>query len=158
MFLQKTAPKNARNVVISTKINISLREKEKTVSLVLLPTQPQLNPKAIVAVSLILSTLCRYKYNSHLLYDFDSKIYARCLYLVYIFKKYFTKKSFNLGGERTLTQDDLRKMYRERTIREKQTYIAKVTRINGSLLSQFAHDKIDLCPAFFKRLQDYLTQ
>lgn len=60
MFLQKTAPKNARNVVISTKINISLREKEKTVSLVLLPTQPQLNPKAIVAVSLILSTLCRY--------------------------------------------------------------------------------------------------
>ena len=77
MFLQKTAPKNARNVVISTKINISLREKEKTVSLVLLPTQPQLNPKAVVAVSLILSTLCRYKYNSHLLYDFDSKIYAR---------------------------------------------------------------------------------
>ena len=60
MFLQKTAPKNARNVVISTKINISLREKEKTVSLVLLPTQPQLNPKAIVAASLILSTLCRY--------------------------------------------------------------------------------------------------
>ena len=86
------------------------------------------------------------------------EIYARCLYLVYIFKKYFSKKSFNLGGERTLTQDDLRKMYRERTIREKQTYIAKVTRINGSLLSQFAHDKIDLCPAFFKRLQDYLTQ
>lgn len=86
------------------------------------------------------------------------EIYARCLYLVYIFKKYFTKKSFNLGGERTLTQDDLRKMYRERTIREKQTYIAKVTRINGSLLSQFAHDKIDLCPACFKRLQNYLTQ
>ena len=28
MFLQKTAPKNAENVVISTKINISLREKE----------------------------------------------------------------------------------------------------------------------------------
>lgn len=60
MFLQKAAPKNARNVVISTKINISLREKEKTVSLVFLPTQPQLKPKAIVAVSLILSTLCRY--------------------------------------------------------------------------------------------------
>lgn len=77
---------------------------------------------------------------------------------MYIFKKYFSKKSFNLGGERTLTQDDLRKMYRERTIREKQTYIAKVTRINGSLLSQFAHDKIDLCPACFKRLQNYLTQ
>ena len=39
---------------------LSMREKEKTVSLVLLPTQPQLNPKAIVAASLILSTLCRY--------------------------------------------------------------------------------------------------
>ena len=80
-------------------------------------------------------------------------------YIWYIFlKNILLKKSFNLGGERTLTQDDLRKMYRERTIREKQTYIAKVTRINGSLLSQFAHDKIDLCPACFKRLQNYLTQ
>lgn len=135
---------------------LSMREKEKTVSLVLLPTQPQLNPKVIVAVSLILPTLCRYNINSHMWTTIE--IYARCLYLVYIFKKYFTKKSFNLGGERTLTQDDLRKMYRERTIREKQTYIAKVTRINGSLLSQFAHDKIDLCPACFKRLQNYLTQ
>lgn len=47
MFLQKTAPKNAENVVISTKINISLREKEKTVSLVPLPTQPQLIPKRL---------------------------------------------------------------------------------------------------------------
>lgn len=37
MFLQKTVPQNAKNAVISTKINISLREKEKTVSLVLLP-------------------------------------------------------------------------------------------------------------------------
>lgn len=83
-------------------------------------------------------------------------------HLVYIFKKLFYKKIlykklFNLGGERTLTQDELRKMYRERTIREKQTYIAKVTQINASFLSQFAHNKIDLCPAFFKRLQDYLT-
>lgn len=156
MFLQKTAPKNARNVVISTKINISLREKEKTVSLVLLPTQPQLNPKAIVAVSLILSTLCRY--NITPICELQSK-YMPDAYIWYIFlKNILLKKSFNLGGERTLTQDDLRKMYRERTIREKQTYIAKVTRINGSLLSQFAHDKIDLCPAFFKRLQDYLTQ
>lgn len=156
MFLQKTAPKNARNVVISTKINISLREKEKTVSLVLLPTQPQLNPKAIVAVSLILSTLCRY--NITPICELQSK-YMPDAYIWYIFlKNILLKKSFNLGGERTLTQDDLRKMYRERTIREKQTYIAKVTRINGSLLSQFAHDKIDLCPACFKRLQNYLTQ
>ena len=85
--------------------------------------------------------------------------YIWCIFFKdYFTKKYYTKKSFNLGGERTLTQDELRKMYRERTIREKQTYISKVTRINASFLSQFAHNKIDLCPACFKRLQDYLTQ
>lgn len=84
MFLQKTAPQNARNVVISTKINISLREKEKTVSLVLLPTQPQLNPKAIVAVSLILSTLCRYNITS--ICELQSK-YMPDAYIWYIFLK-----------------------------------------------------------------------
>ena len=84
MFLQKTAPKNARNVVISTKINISLREKEKTVSLVLLPTQPQLNPKAIVAASLILSTLCRY--NITPICELQSK-YMPDAYIWYIFLK-----------------------------------------------------------------------
>ena len=84
MFLQKTAPKNAENVVISTKINISLREKEKTVSLVLLPTQPQLNPKAIVAVSLILSTLCRY--NTTPICELQSK-YMPDAYIWYIFLK-----------------------------------------------------------------------
>ena len=84
MFLQKTAPKNAENVVISTKINISLREKEKTVSLVLLPTQPQLNPKAIVAVSLILSTLCRY--NITPICELQSK-YMPDDYICYIFLK-----------------------------------------------------------------------
>lgn len=68
---------------------LSMREKEKTVSLVPLPTQPQLNPKTIVAVSLILSTLCRY--NITPICELQSEIYARCLYLVYIFKKYFTK-------------------------------------------------------------------
>ena len=84
MFLQKTAPKNARNVVISTKINISLREKEKTVSLVPLPTQPQLNPKAIVAASLILSTLCRY--NITPICELQSK-YMPDAYIWYIFLK-----------------------------------------------------------------------
>ena len=90
MFLQKTAPKNARNVVISTKINISLREKEKTVSLVLLPTQPQLNPKAIVAVSLILSTLCRY--NITPICELQSK-YMPDAYIWYIFLKNILQKN-----------------------------------------------------------------
>ena len=89
MFLQKTAPKNVRNVVISTKINISLREKEKTVSLVILPTQPQLNPKAIVAVSLILPTLCRY--NITLICELRSKYmpdgYIWCIFLKNILLK-----------------------------------------------------------------------
>ena len=101
MFLQKTAPKNARNVVISTKINISLREKEKTVSLVLLPTQPQLNPKAIVAVSLILSTLCRY--NITPICELQSKYMPDITIWCIFFKNYFTKKYYTknhlIGGD-----------------------------------------------------------
>ena len=101
MFLQKTAPKNARNVVISTKINISLREKEKTVSLVLLPTQPQLNPKAIVAVSLILSTLCRYNITPicKLRSKYMPDITIWCIFFKnYITKKYYTKNHL-IGGD-----------------------------------------------------------
>lgn len=85
--------------------------------------------------------------------------YIWCIFFKdYFTKKYYTKNHLISEVKEYLTQDELRKMYRERTIREKQTYIAKVTRINASFLSQFAHDKIDLCPACFKRLQDYLTQ
>ena len=94
MFLQKTVPKNARNAVISTKINISLREKEKNVSLVFLPTQPQLKPKAIVAVSLILSTLCRYNITPicELRLKYMPDVYIWCIFLNnYFTKKYFTK-------------------------------------------------------------------
>lgn len=63
---------------------LSMREKEKTVSLVLLPTQLQLNPKAIVAVSLILSTLCRY--NITPICELQSK-YMSDAYIWYIFLK-----------------------------------------------------------------------
>ena len=63
---------------------LSMREKEKTVSLVLLPTQPQLNPKTIVAVSLILSTLCRY--NITPICELQSK-YMPDAYIWYIFLK-----------------------------------------------------------------------
>lgn len=63
---------------------LSMREKEKTVSLVLLPTQPQLNPKAIVAASLILSTLCRY--NITPICELQSK-YMLDAYIWYIFLK-----------------------------------------------------------------------
>lgn len=69
---------------------LSMREKEKTVSLVLLPTQPQLNPKAIVAVSLILSTLCRY--NITPICKLRSK-YMPDAYIWYIFLKNILQKN-----------------------------------------------------------------
>ncbi|WP_207718530.1 hypothetical protein, partial [Blautia wexlerae] len=71
-------------VILRASEYLSMREKEKTVSLVLLPTQPQLNPKAIVAVSLILSTLCRY--NTTPICELQSK-YMPDAYIWYIFLK-----------------------------------------------------------------------
>lgn len=80
---------------------LSMREKEKTVSLVLLPTQPQLNPKAIVAVSLILSTLCRY--NITPICKLRSKYMPDITIWCIFFKNYFTKKYYTknhlIGGD-----------------------------------------------------------
>jgi len=82
---------------------LSMREKEKTVSLVFLPTQPQLNPKAIVAASLILST---YVVINIILICYTISIrkympdsYVWCIF----FKNYFTKKYYTknhlIGGD-----------------------------------------------------------
>jgi hypothetical protein len=57
-----------------------------------------------------------------------------------------------------ITQEELRTLYKERVAREKQTYIAKVTGISGSLLSQFKSSKIDLYPHLFKKLEEYLME
>ena len=56
-----------------------------------------------------------------------------------------------------MTQEELRKLYNERLIREKQTYIAKVTHINQSLLSQFRKGRMELYPKYFNNLKVYLT-
>ena len=45
-----------------------------------------------------------------------------------------------------MTQEELRKLYNERLVREKQVYIAKVTHINQNYLSQFRKGKIELFP------------
>lgn len=55
-----------------------------------------------------------------------------------------------------MTQDELRKMYNERVLREKQSYISVQVHIDASLLSKFKTGKIDLYPHLFKRLEEYL--
>lgn len=56
-----------------------------------------------------------------------------------------------------MTQVELREMYYKRLEREKQTYVAKATGINGAILSQFKRGKIDLYPHLFSKLENYLT-
>lgn len=56
-----------------------------------------------------------------------------------------------------MTQEELRKLYNERLEKEKQTYISKVTGIDGAILSKFKTNKIDLYKNLFSRLEDYLT-
>ena len=55
-----------------------------------------------------------------------------------------------------LTQEELRNLYKERLIREKQTYISKIVGIDGSILSKFKLGKIDLYPQLFSKLENYL--
>lgn len=56
-----------------------------------------------------------------------------------------------------MTQEELRELYNERLEKEKQTYISKVTGIDGAILSKFKNNKINLYPALFAKLEDYLT-
>lgn len=56
-----------------------------------------------------------------------------------------------------MTQEELRELYNQRLVREKQTYIAKVTHISQSYLSQFRKGKVELFPRYFESLKDYLT-
>lgn len=58
-------------------------------------------------------------------------------------------------GER-MTQEELRELYNERLEKEKQTYISKVTGIDGAILSKFKNNKINLYPALFAKLENYL--
>lgn len=55
-----------------------------------------------------------------------------------------------------MTQEELRKIYKHRLEREKQSYISKVVNIDGSILSKFKTGKIDLYPHLFEKLEAYL--
>lgn len=55
-----------------------------------------------------------------------------------------------------MTQEELREVYKQRLVKEKQSYISKVVEIDGSILSKFKTGKIDLYPHLFKRLETYL--
>lgn len=56
-----------------------------------------------------------------------------------------------------MTQEELRSLYKERLEREKQTYISKIVKIDSSILSKFKTGKINLYPALFSKLENYLT-
>ena len=49
-----------------------------------------------------------------------------------------------------MTQKELRELYNERLKREKQTYISKVTGIDGAILSKFKTNKINLYKNLFR--------
>ena len=55
-----------------------------------------------------------------------------------------------------MTQEELRDLLKERTQKEKQIYIANVTGIDKDALSRFKLGKINLYPALFAKLEDYL--
>lgn len=57
-----------------------------------------------------------------------------------------------------MTQEELRKLYKERLTKEKQCYIAKEIKIDGGVLSRFKNGKIDLYPELFEKLENYLTK
>ena len=56
-----------------------------------------------------------------------------------------------------MTQEELRTILNERLLREKASYICSVTGINKDILSRFKNNKINLYPALFAKLEDYLT-
>lgn len=55
-----------------------------------------------------------------------------------------------------MTQQELRTMLNKRLIREKASYICSVTGLNKDVLSRFKTGKIDLYPALFAKLENYL--
>lgn len=55
-----------------------------------------------------------------------------------------------------MTQEELREAYKQRLIKEKQSYISNVVQIDGSILSKFKTGKIDLYPHLFEKLEAYI--
>ena len=69
---------------------------------------------------------------------------------------YLTLNRIRKGGGEQMTQEELRELYNERLEKEKQTYISKVTGMDGAILSKFKNNKINLYPALFAKLGNYL--
>jgi hypothetical protein len=61
-----------------------------------------------------------------------------------------------MEGSENMTQEELRELYNDRLKKEKQTYISKVIGIDGAILSKFKNNKMNLYPALFLKLEDYL--
>ena len=61
-----------------------------------------------------------------------------------------------MEGSENMTQEELRELYNDRLKKEKQTYISKVIGIYGAILSKFKNNKMNLYPALFSKLEDYL--
>lgn len=71
----------------------------------------------------------------------------------------FVKKyCYNKKERDKMTQEELRKLYKERLTKEKQCCIAKEIKIDGGVLSRFKNGKIDLYPELFEKLENYLTK
>lgn len=56
-----------------------------------------------------------------------------------------------------MTQQELREMLIERTIRGKQHYIAAQAGLSPNTLSRFKRGQIDLYPELFAKLENYLV-
>ena len=52
-----------------------------------------------------------------------------------------------------MSQEELRETYKQRLVKEKQSYISKVVKIDASILSKFKTGKIDLYPHLFEKLE-----
>lgn len=57
-----------------------------------------------------------------------------------------------------ITQESVRQRYAERTVREKQSYISKVTGIPEPVLSEFKKGKKQLHESSLVALNDYLLK
>lgn len=56
-----------------------------------------------------------------------------------------------------MTQEELREIYCQRLVREKQCFIARETGISENMLSKFRNGKIDLYDYLFVKLKNYLV-
>lgn len=85
------------------------------------------------------------------MYEFDYRNQCDWFYTGYFLSTKIAKEA------KKLTHEELRDLLKERTQKEKQIYIANVTGIDKDVLSRFKLGKINLYPALFAKLENYLT-